>query len=269
MGGGGIRHPGWTGVRFDLVLTDVLVREGLWLEAPPALIEQAARTGTEPRLRLRLARGGQENASSLVLKPGWQRVWPPPGARVGDLVALQVEPGWWSEDLADTLGVRLSAAAGQGDFARRGRERRREDILYASYSDAEYRASFEKRIRNFDRAGMEYLHSLEQARREWAPHAFDEELPAARALAVWAGRMRAAGVPVVFVLAPENPLARELYANSRWYNGFGEFIVRLASGPDAAFDARALLPAQAFYDHHHLTYSGAEAFTDWLAERIR
>lgn len=259
VGGGNVFHRGWTGTEFRLRWNEVLATDGLWLEAPPELIA-AAQAGPS---RLTVAFAGTRR--TLPLASGWQRI-DLPSARVGDEIEFEVEPGWESPLLDGRLGVRLAARAGRVRFERRGREVRREDLLYPAYTEGEYRRSFERRMRRFDRAGMEYLQSLEQARRYWAARAFDPGLPACEALDAWARELRRAGVPVLLVIAPENPLSVALYGDSAWYGGFRDFLRGLPVR--GLVDARDWLRMQDFYDHHHPGYFGAQEFSRRLGRRI-
>ena len=260
VGGGNVHHRGWTGTRFE-VSAAPLVARGLWVEAPPELFAAARAKGRRPVLYIGPSGGPEKD---VILRPGWQRLAIPNPVTPATRLAVRVEPGWDSPLLADRLGVRLASRAGRRDFRRREREIRREDEMYTNYTEAEYRASYERRIRGFERRGMEYLQSLEQARAAWADRPFDEELPAFRSLSTFLDEMRKVGVPVLIVLAPENPLATGDFEGRDWFRGYRAFLER-SSGREP-LDPREGFTMRDFYDHHHLTYFGAERMSRRLVD---
>lgn len=285
VGGGGITHRGWTGREFELVLTDAVMQSGLWFQAPSELF--AAASPETPVLTIANAGGADVTDSSdqsrrvdsqrvaepvqwtYTLTPGWQRLQFNEGqARGGDLLRFRLSHVYWSEAEVDERGVRLTRNAGRDQPALRsqGREVRREDDLYRSYTDAQYRASFAQRVLRFDRTGAEYLEALKLARQVWATRAFDAELPGFIAFAQFRNRLAAAGVPLLIVNNPENPISLEWYGSSVWYAGYLNYLAA-DSHPELYyfFDASRLLEMQMFYDYHHLSYYGAERYSQALA----
>jgi len=86
-------------------------------------------------------------------------------------------------------------------------------------------------------------------------------------LARFVRALRARGVRVVVVNAPENPLTLAKYSESGYYAGYLAFLRELG-GPDF-LDASRLLPMQMFYDYHHLTHGGAAKMTALLEGFLR
>ena len=273
VGGGGVNRRGRTGLDFELVLTEALLRTGLEVEAPSQLFAKE-----KPFLKLLPVSGGTDvpipgrtlcptnpdSAQRIELRRGWQNI-PVPGAP-GDLLCVSVRPGYESEADADTLGVRLARNAGRERPLRSPfvRPYRREDFLYRDYSDEEYLKSFEQRLQRFDRAGMEYLAALEATKKSLARRAFDPRIPTFAALKEFLERVERAGVPLLLVNAPENPVSLALYRDSEWYRGYLSFLRENGTFVDAG----DLLPMQDFYDTHHLAWRGAERFTEFLGDAL-
>ena len=69
-------------------------------------------------------------------------------------------------------------------------------------------------------------------------------------------KMKAAGIRFVVVNNPENPLELDIYAGSKWYNGFLQYFQRQK---DITFYDRKefVRDIRMFVDFHHLTYHGA------------
>jgi hypothetical protein len=140
----------------------------------------------------------------------------------------------------------------------------REDVLYQGMRDDEYQNSYNRRLRNYARQGMDYLRLLEEAKMRAAKcKSFSTDMPAVTLLRVFAGKMHKAGIRLIIVNSPENPITLNLYKNSRWYGGYKE---ALKADSDEFLDASELLRMQEFYDSHHPTLFGSEKFTHWLAE---
>jgi len=260
----GINWRGYTSPRFRLHWNAVLERTGLELEAPVQLFQSESEP---PHLVYRKGGCDAKEAGRIDLKKGWQTVRFS-GVRVGELLCVTVDPSFEAEQFAERIAVRIGRNAGVDLFSGKAffREKRREDDLYLHYSAEEYRRSFEKRVLRFDRAGMAYLAALKRAKEEWAKRRFDPGLPVMQAFAEW--RRGVSGCsPIVVVHSPENPISREWYSRSKWYEDF----VRFLSCKDercAFHDAASLLKENYFYDYHHLSYYGAEKFTDRVAEWV-
>ena len=284
VGSGNVTHRGRTAGEFLLPVSLTLLASGLEIEAPPGLFAVPG----APRLELRLfravpgesshapagcPRGTPRAKRTVELRRGWQNV-PLLGLAVpGDVLCGRVSPLWWSDLAADLLGVRLArnTAAGPRTGLDEARPIRREDEQYRAYSDDQYRRSFQQRIMQFSRPGAEYLHALHQARLFWRERDFVRALPSAHALSEFRREVSEAGVRLLLVNAPENPISRALYDDSRWYSGYRAFLSEAPAGSpgDFAFlDSGALLPMQMFYDTHHLSYYGAERFSRAVAEAV-
>lgn len=274
VGGGGISHRGWTGRDFRIPLTAKFQQDGLLLQAPPELFAAAAEA--VPQLSLEFVNDDGDfpyGRRSIALRPGWQRIdLQEPDTNKATYVELRLSHVWRSAEKADEYGVRLSRNAGREEVYRRDREirePRREDQLYLSYDDAQYRRSFDERILGFERAGTEYLEALKLAKDRFRGRRFDAELPAFAAFAAFRRRMAEAGIPLVIVNSPENPISLAWYRDSHWYEGYLDFLRNSPHGGDYWFyDASALLKMQMFYDYHHLSYPGARAFSAFLAGRL-
>ncbi len=285
--GEGVTKRGWTSRRFSFILPDDAARSGWEIQGHPAtpkdslfaltLIPADARDDScsDPHASPgRKSDPLSHSVRTLPLRPGWQRISFEPGD-AGKRVCVVIKPGVWADEESDTLGVRLTEFFGRKPAQIHPvREVRREDVQFKSMTDAEYRVSFDRRILRFDRAGMEYLNALEMAKKTWAVRAFDPEIPALALFARWKEATLAAGVNVLVVEAPENPISRSWLETSDWARGFSQF---LAAGDRAGAAERGrlfyaaetkLLPMQSFSDYHHLTYFGAEVFTDRLAARL-
>lgn len=293
IGGGGISRQGWTADSFELSLTAALLRDGLLFQVPDELMVDYLARGTAEPLSLRVRRIstiGSASANAVVdfrvpvERTGWQTLrLSDRGFAVGDRLRFTVSHTRYDPARADQRGVRLTRNAGRDQIPRRaiGRELRREDTLYRSYSDREYAASFRARILNFERAGTEYLEALQIARRTWAGRAFDPELPGFVAFQRFRQRLARAGVPLVVVNNPENPLTLQWYGDSNWYADYLRFLSVAddhtagrndQSAPAANyyfFDTARLVAMQMFYDYHHLSYFGAEQYSQWIGERLR
>ena len=300
---GGINHRGWTAPVFGLQVTGRLLERGLELEASPKLwTAPGARGQTEqvqaPRLEFwrLISRPGAartavcesrpgESLGKINLKSGWQNVdLRGAGVRVGDFLCLRVSPGFYSELFADILGIRLARNMGVGPRSDRHtlREIRREDELYLRYSPKEYNESFQTRVMGFERAGMQYLHALKATKDSFRTRAFDESWPTLQAFRQ-TKQILCAKVPLIVVNSPENPVSLAWYGESNWNKDFLKFLAQppetAASGLSSDlssgrgnfrfYDASKLSPRGEFYDFHHLSYFGAERFTDFLVERLR
>ena len=286
VGSGNVTHRGRTGAEFLLSVSAQLMAAGLEFEAPPQLFARA-----EPvflRLRVwsekahRSAPAGRSPscptsspraALSVRLRRGWQNVPLRQLVRKGDVLCGSISRSWWSELDADFLGLRLARNTGTGPRTGQDAHRplRREDERYRDYSDEAYRSSFSERIMRFSRPGAEYLHALHRTRLFLREQAFDEALPSAQALAEFRREVTGSGIRLLLVNAPENPLSRKLYADSRWYREYTAFLKRPPEGAPGRFaflDAGDLLEMQMFYDTHHLSYYGAERFSRHLARHI-
>lgn len=276
VGGGGITHRGWTARAFELEMTARLLADGLLFQAPDELFAAAA--PGRPSLRISaVADEFQYGTRVLELKPGWQTLSfenesGETRLRPGDRLRFELSHTSESAADADQRGVRLSRNAGREieELRDLSREPRREDRLYRAYSDVRYRESFARRILRFDRAGSEYLEALKQARQIWAQRPFEPDLPGFRAFESFRKRLAEAGVRLLIVNNPENPISLEWYADSAWYQ---EYLRYLATSPGSSqrydfFDASRLLKMQMFYDYHHLSYYGAEAYSRAVALRL-
>ncbi|MBX7058540.1 MAG: hypothetical protein K1X75_10785 [Leptospirales bacterium] len=269
IGEDGVTERGWTGRRFSAPLAQREISAGLRLEAPVELFLHGS-----PELSLSLVREGRTILVwSVSLQQGWNTLRLPDAAKAGDLLTGQLDRGWHSAQCSCELGLRLTRNAGLDTPRLRPEERvaRREDRLYLSLNDTDYRASFEERLMRFDRAGMQYLHSLKIAKDVWASRDFDSGLPTARAFQELRQRLLSAGVRVLIINSPENPISLSWYRPSRWYSGWLEFL-RCPSGSGdrcRLFDAASGMPMQLFYDHHHLSYYGARQFTEQLAAVLK
>ncbi len=269
VGGGGVTHRGRVGREFSLMITPRLKDKGLYFQAPDALFKKPGPV----RLTLTLHDGKSPGAKPLEtrvirLKPGWQRV--KVAGSPGQILRGRMQRAYYSELKADDLTLRLARNTGAGPRAGLSdlRELRREDLNYASYSDAEYRASFRTRILRFNRAGMEYLHALRLAKGEWSRRKFDPSLPSLQAFTRFRARSAAAKVPLVVFNIPENPLSLEWYGDSNWYGDFVKFLSRPSRG-FLFFDLHDRLPMGDFYDYHHLSFRGADKTTSLLAEKLK
>jgi hypothetical protein len=294
VGGGGVSHRGWTGRVFELPVTPTLIADGVLLQAPSKLIAAAA-PGTPlvniTRLTPNSSGAVRSHRRRYTLKAGWQTIrlrdavtseperdleaFPNSERTIavvaGDCLRFELSHTVQSESEADERGLRLSRNAGRrlNELRNLGRELRREDDLYRGYSDAEYRESFGRRILRFDRAGSEYLEALKMARDVWARRAFDPELPGFVAFESFRKRLADAGVSLLIVNNPENPISLDWYGDSSWYADYVRF---LAAGPDSGrysfYDASRLLNMQMFYDYHHLSYHGAERYSRAVALKL-
>ncbi|MCR9144699.1 MAG: hypothetical protein NXI24_20845 [bacterium] len=269
IGGEGITHRGWTGRVFELTVTPSLLRDGLLMQAPDTLVAAAA----PGALSLTVERlPGGEGVHRRPLKSGWQSL-DLKNLRVaaGDRLRFTLSHTQYAESGARERGVRLSRNAGRELKQLRdlGREPRREDDLYRGYTDAEYRESFERRILRFDRAGSEYLEALKQARHVWAARDFDAELPGFVAFDRFRKRLADAGVSLLIVNNPENPISLSWYGDSRWYADYLRYLSKgKGPGPYSFYEASRLLEMQMFYDYHHLSYYGAELYSRAVAGRL-
>lgn len=84
-------------------------------------------------------------------------------------------------------------------------------------------------------------------------------------------RLTKKGIPFVIINNPESQKERELYENSKWYEGY---ISKLKSYEDEVntffYDlSRYVTEPRFFLDSHHLTYLGAEYMTKIYAEIIQ
>lgn len=248
-----VTHRGHVPLVFRVTVTDTLVRRGLDLEilADSALVTVSG-------------------AQSKQLGRGWQRL--AVSGRPGDVLEVSLNRGVYFETFADTYAARLSQDMGGRTVTRSAngtayRQRRREDELYERMDNAAYRKSFELRNLAFGRPGYEYLKALYDAKSYWAGRQFDSDLPAVQGLARFVRAIRAQGVRVVVVNAPENPLTLGLYSRTVYYAGYLQFLKELG-GADF-LDASESLPMQMFYDYHHLSYGGAERMTGRLSSFLK
>ncbi|MBI3394426.1 MAG: hypothetical protein HY042_01180 [Spirochaetia bacterium] len=268
--GSSVTLSGWTAPRFSIPVTARLLLRGLEVESKgeTGAVTLALRSSATDDC------GNPNTAKPITfqLAHGWQRI-DVRGFSEGSWVCGAVSPAFYSDELGTDLGVRLTATAGlePGALVRR-RELRYDDVLFSAYSDDEYRRSFARRILRFDRAGMEYLKALEIAKKVWSDHPFNDGLPAFQSLAVWKNVMSGAGIPVLIVESPENPVSRAWYGASPWAKSFSDFLSREPAGaPGGCITHKSavnLLRMQDFYDYHHLSYFGAVKFTRWLAKEI-
>ena len=274
VSGGNVTARGWTGREFVLPFTSAFREQGLLLEAPLELHETCRARGIAPRISLEVCKR-QEHA----LAEGWQAI-SIPGR--GPLIKATLSCTFYSQEEATELGVRLTRNAGRSWPEPRSDERtpRSTDYLYASLDEAGYRHSFEERLLHFERPGLQYLPSVQIARGVWAGRDFDAELPAAVALQGIVDRLQEAGVPLLLVNSPENPLSMQWHGSGRWYRTYQQFLGTLAEqapGPGQLLDLGQAFRMQDFYDYHHLTYGGAHVFSeklehslaDWLERRER
>lgn len=260
--GGNVTARGWTGREFSLPFTAPFREQGLLLEAPPGLHRACALRGIVPHLSLEICDGRACKKETHALTVGWQTI---PILESGNWLKATLSCTFHSEEEATELGVRLARNAGRSWPAPRDDERepRSTDDLYAAMNEAAYRRSFEERLLNFERPGMQYLHSVQIARGVWAGRAFDPELPAAAALREIVNRLQQAGVPLLLINSPENPLSMQWHGSGPWYRTYKEFLGALAEqapGPGRLLDLDQEFRMQDFYDYHHLTYGGARAF---------
>ena len=168
----------------------------------------------------------------------------------------------------EPLGVRLARNTGRSEYRSSGRELRREDERYLRMTAEEYDASFARRILKFDRAGMQYLHALEMAKRIWSVRNFDGELPAARGFEEFRNKLAKSGVRLLVINSPENPISLAWYGDSVWYRSYLEF---LKNGPGRLYSFSSeerSLRRQLFYDYHHLSFYGAREFTARLSRTV-
>jgi hypothetical protein len=248
-----VTHRGHVPGRFFLRNTEELRSRGLDLE----ILAEAARVEVS----------GAGGEADMQLTRGWRRL-DLSGRASGELIEIRISKGVYFETFADTYAARLSQNAG-GRSVRRSvngtafRDRRREDDLYEHMNDADYSHSFELRNLAFDRPGYAYLRALHEAKKHWAQKSFDPDLPAVQGLSRFVTNLRATGVRVILVNAPENPLTLRMYSEGPYYRGLLDYLERLG-GADFMEESGSL-PAQMFYDFHHLTFGGAEKNTERLA----
>lgn len=283
VGGQNVTLRGRTGAYFSLPVTDRLIRDGLELEAPPEMFARAPADAGPVNIDLRLVAGAASNvrpgescpAGALrlqwrqQLRPGWQNIVLRGRANRGDALCASLSRTWHSSLQAAQLGVRLARNTGLGPGVSQHARRplRQEDDRYLNYSNAQYRRSYRARLQSFGRAGMEYLHALERSRQYWSARDFDRDLPSVRAMASFVGRARAAGVPLLLVNSPENPLSFGEHGGGRFFRGYLDNFASLQVACGVGFgDFSRSLKMQYFYDSHHLSYHGAELFSVALAK---
>ncbi len=279
VGEDGVTHRGRTARRFLLPVTARLWERGLEVEAPAQMFDGRAPV----RLTVRLWRGRPAHVPKLCpdkspkrvevvnLRRGWQKISLRAWAEPGDLLCAEVDRLWWSDVEGDRLGLRLARNTGVGPQTNLDKRRplRREDDLYLRSSDDEYRRSYSERMMRFERPAARYLHDLHQTRLRLRDRRFSDRLPGPQALAAFRKRVLEAGVRLLILNAPENPLSRGLYDGSAWYAGYLSFLGGSGSQDSYRFvDARSLFRMQLFYDTHHLSYYGAQEFSRWLADEL-
>ncbi|MCB1320871.1 MAG: hypothetical protein KDK34_11495 [Leptospiraceae bacterium] len=255
----------------------------------------------ESRLTERWPSDDCQESTRMVLHNGWQLIDLPTlfpesathSTESLDALYFELDTTFFSEPEATRLGVRLTRNAGRDAPATYDEHRflRMEDNLYRAYSEEQYRASFDSRILRFEREGMQYLQAIRMAKEQWALQAFDPQLPAYPAMLHVRADLGRADVPLLLINSPENPISLEWYGDSEWYNDYVLFLYNMASAsntrapvfrianPDGTsgeqelaparfVDTRELLRMQFFYDYHHLSYYGAEIFTDQIGPHV-
>jgi hypothetical protein len=81
-------------------------------------------------------------------------------------------------------------------------------------------------------------------------------------------RLSDKSIRLLIILSPENPLELARYRNQKWYNGLLDYLGELSAGH--FFDySNFFSDPRYFSDPHHLTYEGAEIFTEELNQIIR
>ena len=279
-----VTYRGRTGKYFRIKITRPLIEKGLEIQAPKELFvtDPDIKNNELPSLKIRIFRSGSRadctfkssqgllKEWSVNLRRGWQNIDIPEQTGYGGILCGELNRLYYSEIKGTGLGLRLARNTGLYPPQDKSlqREIRREDLLYKNYTDEQYRQSFNKRILRFNRAGMEYLHSLMLAKQQWGAQSFDEGLPTMRAFARLRASFQKAGIPLIVINSPENPLSLKWYERSRWYNDFMKFLAR-SDNNYYFYDSHNIMTVQYFSDYHHLTYFGAERFTDILAGQIR
>jgi hypothetical protein len=194
---------------------------------------------------------------------------------IGRTIWLCFSGDFYSDSQDDYISARFSKYAGlqKKDLTENltwpGKSERpefREDILYFNMTDAQYISSYNKRLRNYNKEGMEYLRFLEESKKEAAKcGSFNEDMPAVALLKQFSQRIRKAGINLIIINAPENPITLDLYKDSVWYEGYENF---LRENADEYFDASEILKMQEFYDSHHPTVFGMRKFTEWAGAKV-
>ncbi|MDH5655684.1 MAG: hypothetical protein OEZ34_07240 [Spirochaetia bacterium] len=260
VGGGGVNHNGHIGTEIEIQWNEIYQREGFEIQIYPQMI-------TSSTVYLEYSRGCSGAYIRKNLKPGWQKLFFE-GISAGEIICMKIHPGIYSDFFADTLGGRLSDNSGTGPSRHSWvRKLRREDDLYLQYTSSEYRASFEKRLMRFDRAGMAYLQAIMQSKKEMAKRQFDPEYPVFQAYFEWK-KIVSENAPLLIVNAPENPIALSWYAGTDWYRGYLNFLACGELPNFQMYDESSGYPEQLFYDFHHMSWYGAEKFTERISRMI-
>ncbi|MCE9598436.1 MAG: hypothetical protein K8S54_10750 [Spirochaetia bacterium] len=245
---------------FSIQATDSLLSEGLHLEimADRARVEVVGPAG---KYTDELSRGWRTLEIRKIAKPG-------------EMVRIAITPAIFNEQHADAYSARLARNTGLAVPARNGqRLPRREDSLYETLSDQEYKKSFEMRNLQFQRPGWAYMKALYEAKSVWALNSFDSGLPAIDGLDRFRKGISRSGVQLFLYNAPENPLTLSLYEKSDYYKGYVAFLNSFSEPGYHFMDLHDSLPMQKFYDYHHLTYGGAAVASrqvaDWIIREFR
>ena len=261
IGGGGVNQNGHAGTELEILWNEFLAKDGFEIQIYPQMF-------LEKNALLQYSIGcSGTHAEQIALKPGWQKLFFNP-VKPGERLCMKILPGYYTDFFSDTLGGRLADNTGTGPSEHSWeRDLRREDMLYRSYTDEEYEKSFKDRIMKFDRSGMAYLQYIMLSKQEMAKRRFDGEYPVFQAYSKWRDIV-SSRVPLLIINSPENPINLAWYGNSDWYRGYLDFLSCRENSNCSMHDASAKYPRQYFYDYHHMSWFGAEEFTEFTADLI-
>ena len=259
--GGGVNQNGHVGTHLEISWNRILENDGFEIQIYPAMFL------TDEIFMEYSVHCSPDKKRKIPLKSGWQKI-NFEDAEPGDRICISIHPGLYTDFFADTLAGRLADNTGTGPIPRTWiRQKRREDALYRNYTKQEYKDSFQKRLMRFDEAGMAYLHFILQSKQEMAKRKFDAEYPVFSAYENWKDIIRQEA-PLLIVNSPENPITLSHYRNSLWYDGYLEFLSCSENSGCSMRDESRGYREQLFYDYHHMSWYGAEEFTENLSEMI-
>lgn len=276
-----VNSLGWTSKKFSFQAIPKIQKEGFWIE----VVDEFFKKGP---LQVQIYSNSSPSSKSHVQRitfheSGWKKILLDPEffyTEPEPFLTVELSHVWYSYEASgflrdyhwDPMGVRLTQTFGL-EKPRKDvyfqREERLEDLRYLNMDEKTYREYFFYRLLSDlpNRPGIRYLYEIAETKKRIAKESFRPILHF-RYLEKITKKLGQKKVPLLIINNPENPVSLEWYVDSKWYDGYLEYLHSLTGEGVFFVDGKDIARMQDFSDFHHLTYPGMVQQNNWYANQI-